>query len=378
MKDDSLQTGAVAGARMLIANAAERAWRGPDPYDGLLGHWPAVLRRHALARQAIVQLHARAPIDIRRLYRRQGHPRIAKALGLFAQSALRLQATQPDAQTATRGREALELLLADTDSLGAWGYPFDVQTRWSFYPKGSPNVVVTSFAASALVEADRILDDERFRAQATRAAEWVLDKTFNARTGAFSYHEHSDAVIHNANLLAAKVVWECLGEDATARSAVASAVERSLSALTPEGMWPYGEGPGLAWQDSFHTGFVLSSLVALREVDTRVADALERGSRSYATRFFGPQGQAYLWPDRDHPEDAHAAGTGLSALVALGSQGLVDRSQVALVTERVLRSTLRNGHAIWRRGHRWRTHVTYMRWCDAHVALGLADAATVL
>ena len=34
----------------------------------------------------------------------------------------------------------------------AWGYPFDVQTRWSFYPAGSPNVVVTSFAVQGLLE----------------------------------------------------------------------------------------------------------------------------------------------------------------------------------------------------------------------------------
>jgi len=371
-----LSEGAVDGARALIAGAADRGWMGPDPYDGLLGRWPAALRRHAVTRQAIVQLHARAPIDLRRLYRRREHPRIAKALALFAQSALRLESVRPDVGTAARGREALELLLADGEA--AWGYPFDVQTRWSFYPRGAPNVVVTSFAGSALAEAGRTLGEERLRMRARRAAEWVLERTFNAATGAFSYHEHSDAVIHNANLLAARLVWECLPDDAGARSAVASAVQRSLAALAPDGTWPYGDGDGLGWRDSFHTGFVLGALVALEDVDREVADALARGSRAYADRFFGPRGEARLWLDRAYPEDAHAAGTGLSTLAALGGRGLVDPAIVALVTERVLTSTLRDGHAIWRRGRLWRTHVSYMRWCDAHVALGLADAARAL
>src|SRR5580692_6681731 len=199
MRYESPRAGAVAGARALIASAAAREWRGPDPYDGLLASWPSALRRHALTRQAIVQLHVRAPVDIRRLYRRRNHPRIAKALGLFAQSALRLQAVEPDADTAARGHQALELLLADGSSGGGWGYPFDVQTRWSFYPQGSPNVVVTSFAGAALAQAALELDDERFLTRARRAAEWVLERTFNPSTGTFSYHEHSDTIIHNAN-----------------------------------------------------------------------------------------------------------------------------------------------------------------------------------
>jgi hypothetical protein len=214
--------------------------------------------------------------------------------------------------------------------------------------------------------------------RAKRAAEWVLEKTFDTKTGTFSYHEHSGTVIHNANLLAAKLVWECLRDDVTARGAVASAVERSLAAQKPDGTWPYGEGPGLGWNDSFHTGFVLSSLVSLRDVDASVSDALTRGSQAYTNSFFGRQGQARLWPGKEYPEDAHAAGTGLSTMVLLRGLGFVDGSLVTLVTERVLSNMLSNDHAVWRRGRHWRTHVSYIRWCDAHIARGLADAASAL
>jgi len=370
-----LREAAVDTCRELIGSAAAMSWRGPDPYDGLLHPWPGVLRGGRRRRQAIVQLHARAPFDVRRLYGRREHPRIAKALALFGQAALRLEAVSADAQTRAHGRRALSLLADDRSGGAAWGYPFDVQTRWSFYPAGAPNAVVTSFAGSALGEAGRELPDAGFAERAAGAAGWVLERAFDERSGSFSYHEHSDTVIHNANLLAARLVWNELGSEEPARAAVRRAVERSLAAQRPDGTWQYGEGPGLEWNDSFHTGFVLLSLVELRDVDPAVADALTRGAAVYAERFFGPRGQARLWPDRELPEDAHAAGTGLSTLAALRRLGLVDPALLARATARVVTSTIRDGHAVWRRG-RWGTiRVPYIRWCDAHVALGLADAA---
>ena len=357
----------------LVHAAAAAGWRGPDPYDGLLHPWPRPLRGGPRRRQAIVQLHARAPIDIRRLYGRREHPRIPKALALFGQAALRLDAVAPDARLRAQGEQALRQLLADGGA--AWGYPFDVQTRWSFYPAGAPNVVVTSFAGDALAEAAERLGEPAFAARADRAARWTLEHAFDARTGAFSYHEHSDAVIHNANLLAARLVWSRLRHDAAARDAVRSAVERSLAAQASDGSWEYGVGGGLAWRDSFHTGFVLLALAELREVDVAVDAALARGARSYEG-FFGPAGQARLWLDQPYPEDAHAAGTGLSALVALRELELVD----PLLPRRVTGPHARRDAAgrpcgVAALGARQRTHVTYMRWCDAHVARGLADVA---
>lgn len=365
---DLLPSAAIAGGA-LVHTAAAASWRGPDPYDGLLYAWPRFLVAGRRRRQAIVQLHARAPVDIRSLYGRREHPRIPKALALFGQAALRIDAVAPDERLRAEGIEALELLC---DAADAWGYPFDVQTRWSFYPANAPNVIVTSFAGAALGEAAERLDEPRFAARADRAARWTLEHAYNPRSGTFSYHKHSDTVIHNANLLAARLVWDRLRDEPVAREAVRSAVARSLAAQAADGSWEYGEGAGLEWRDSFHTGFVLLALAELRDVDRAVDEALARGARSYEG-FFGPGGEARLWLDRSHPEDAHAAGTGLSALVALRELGLVDPLLPRRVTARVLDATVRDGHATWRRWRRGRTHVAYMRWCDAHVARGLAD-----
>jgi hypothetical protein len=368
----------ITSGRELINTAAASGWRGPDPYDGLLHPWPTVVRGGRRRRQAIVQLHARSPIDVRRLYRRREHPRIAKALALFGEAALNLDAVRADAELRETAGSALALVLEDRSAGDAWGYPFDVQTRWSFYPAGSPNVVVTAFAGCALAQAGPRLSDERFGARAMQAARWTLARAFNSELGTFSYHEHSDTVIHNANLLGAKLVWDQLHDHPAAAEAVRRAVKRTLAAQASDGTWPYGEGAGLEWNDSFHTGFVLGSLVDLLDVDHAVGGALARGAAAYAELFFGPHGEARLWPKRAFPEDAHAAGTGLSTLARLSTLGVVDASLLGRVATRVLTSTVADGHAIWRRGRWTSRRIPYLRWCDAHVACGVADAARVL
>jgi hypothetical protein len=374
--DPRLAAEAGRAAHGLLAKAASQDWRGPDPYDGLYFRWPAWLTGGRRRRQAIVQAHVRAPFDIRRPYRRT-HPRIAKALAVFGSVGMRLGGgAGPDATAL--GLAALDLLDADrTAGAAAWGYPFDVQTRWSFYPAGSPNVVVTSFAVQGLLEGAAGGDRAALRARAVAAARWVLDELWVARGGFFAYHPTAGVNIHNANLLGAVCVHHALGEDPAVRERVSRAVDRTLAAQAPDGGFPYGEGAGLEWRDSFHTGFVLRCLMEMETIDSAIGDAVRRGAESYLT-FFDAAGRAKLYAEREHPEDAHSAGTGLSTLALLSGRGAVDPAVLARVTTRTVTAGLRGGHAVARR-YRWGATTThYLRWCDAHVALGLADAALAL
>ena len=360
----------------LLAQAARQDWRGPDPYDGLYFPWPASLVEGRRRRQAIVQMHARAPLNIRALYRRQ-HPRIAKALGVFGSVGMRL-ARRGDAVAERLGLAALELLDGDRTSGGAaWGYPFDVQTRWSFYPAGSPNVVVTAFAVQGLLDGAHHGDQEHFRSRARAAAKWVLEELWVEPDGFFAYHPSAAVNIHNANLLGARCVFLGVGHDTAARDRVRRAVGQTLAAQAQDGSFPYGVGPGLEWSDSFHTGFVLQCLMEMESLDPAIGDAVRRGAEAYL-RFFDAKGRATLWADRAYPEDAHSAGTGLSTLALLCRRGAIDPEILTRVATRTLATGLRNGHAVTRR-YRWGATTTrYLRWCDAHVALGLTDAAFTL
>lgn len=354
----------AAAADALLTTAHAARWRGPDPYDAL---WqtrlPEVLRGGRRRRQALLQLHARSPVDIRRLHRRE-HPQIAKALALFGQTAVRL------------GREdvAVDALgtLHDDRSAGdvAWGYPFDTQTRWSFYRAGSPNVVVTAFSVLALLEGAAALDRPEWRTRAQAAARWIAEALWLPGERAFAYHEGSETVIHNASLLGARAIHAALGDEHGDR--LVAAAQRTLDRQSPDGSWPYGDEPGLEFVDGFHSGYVLDALHDLLPLVPGAAGAIERGTAYYVDHCFGPRGEAWLWPDNPKPEDAHAAGTALSTLTLLGGHDeLLER-----VARRVTTSTVRNGHAVCRRWGRVRTTVRYIRWCDAHVAAGLSAVAS--
>jgi len=366
-------------ARRLIELAAQARWRGPDPYDGLFIDWPAALVAGRKRRQAIIQLHARSPLDIRRLYRRH-HSLIPKAPALLGQAAARLVAAREDDRLRDLARDALETLCADTTcGEDGWGYPWDTQTRWSYYPGGSPNVVATAFSANAFAEAAVTLDEPLWRVRAERAADWVASKLFMSDKGYFAYHGHSDRLVHNANLLGAALVHELAPGAPGAPEAVRLATARTLDAQLPDGTWPYGEAAGLEWVDGFHTGYVLDSLCRLKGVDPRIPEAIERGARVYLSDFFDEEGRARLWRGKRYPEDSHSAGTGMTVLSRLAARGVVPAEAVGRVARYTLARLLHhNGHAVFRRERWGATRVFYMRWCDAPVALGFASAAAFL
>ena len=370
-------SGLLDAALVLAESAATTRFRGPDPYDGLWHSWARPLVGGRRRRQAIMQLHARSPVDIRRVYRRR-HPLIPKALGIFASVGARLHGLAGTQRPLAIAREAVDLLAAD-GSAGprAWGYHWDMQTRWSFYRAGSPNVVVTAFAASGLLEVGRLTARPDLVRRAEEAGQWAADELWLEPGGYFAYHPGRPPNIHNANLLGAWLVHVTLPGDAEAQARVARAVDRTLAAQRPDGAWPYGEGERLGWADSFHSGYVLTLLDRLRAVDDRIDGALERGAQHYRG-FFDAAGRARLWHDRPYPEDGHSAGTGLTTLAALARRGLVDRDLLARVATRTVAAGIRDGHVVHRRYRAGSSRVPYLRWCDAHVALGLVDAEAAL
>lgn len=358
-------------AERLCAAAAAADWTGPDLYDGLAARWPGFLTGGRRRRQALIQLHARVPVDLRPLSRRSHRP-IAKALALFASADLTLARLGDDGHARTAAR-ALDRISADAGAgEEAWGYPWDVQTRWSHYRAGEPNVIVTAFAHRALLEGAEALGAQSYRSRADAAAEWVQRELWVPAERAYAYHPGSRVVIHNASLFGACCAWSGRGGP-DVESAVSGAVERTLAAQAADGSFPYGEGPGLEFVDSFHTAYVLECLWRLRSLDSSVAGAVTRGLTYYQERFFDAAGRARLWADRPYPEDGHSAGTAMSALAALREAG-ADRDLLNRVATRATTAMVRGDHAIHRR-YRWgSTRVRYVRWADGHMALGLARA----
>ena len=109
------------------------------------------------ARQAVIQLRKRSRVDLAPVLGVRPFL-MAKTVGTFlAAEARRFAAGAQDADP----HGVAEVLLGDSTIArladGSWGYEFDVQTRWAFYPAGSANLIATYFCARGLGEAGLVL-----------------------------------------------------------------------------------------------------------------------------------------------------------------------------------------------------------------------------
>lgn len=334
--------------RRAVAFAHERDYAGTDPYDGLLSPCARVLRGRA-PRQVWVQAHKRLGRRLRTVTR-VPPVRMTKGLALFSTAA----SLRGDAATA---RELADRII-DERGPGPWGYEFDVQTRWAFYPAGSPNVIAVTFALRALEAAGRL---ERV---SPAVREW-LEGQFHA-SGHFRYTTTSDRLVHNGSLLAAESLAPLGGDPDPIRRAV----DRTVRAQAPDGSWPYGEGPGLEWIDSFHTIYNLDSLQALEQMGFPSGDAAARGAAFWNERCLSPDGlPLYYADDRHASTDVHNVATTVGYLARAAQRGWQTPDPGPAVGHLL---SLQGEDGGFRSGGRGLPH---MRWNQGHAAVALASWA---
>lgn len=293
---DQVSSAAEAALRF----ARDRDFTGTDPYDGLLSP-AAPLLKGRLPRQAWVQAHKRLGDSLRSVTR---VPKVTmtKAMALFAM-AERCEGN-PE-----RANELITRILC-TRGAGPWGYEFDVQTRWAHYLANSPNVVATVFALRAFAATDRLGE------VSAGTTTWL--ESLAHPDGFFRYTEASDRLVHNGSLLAAESL-AILGGD---RSLIQRAVTRTVDAQAADGSWPYGEGKGLEWIDSFHTIYVLDSLYFLKQQGFEIGDSYERGLAYWYAHCMTLDGLPVYNADETHAShDVHNVATTVGFLAGLARRG---------------------------------------------------------
>ena len=373
---------ACEAARLSAALEAV-GFEGWDPYDALSSPALRAVARTRLTRQAAIQLFKRLPVNLRPLVGMRPK-RHTKALALCVSAYMLLDRFPGGGRYRELARSLADDLAgrAVIEGSGAgWGYDFDVQTRWGFYPAGEPNAVVTSFAAHAMLDAAALPGAApRFHELAQAAGQTALDAFLvTAPEGHFfGYYRGSRTPIHNANVLVASAVARSAGAGTDAWQAARSAVAFTVSRQRPDGSWPYGEGPGLEWVDGYHTAYILVSLARWLEAadDPEVEAALDRGIRYYIDRLFEPSGAPRATTDSLYPIDIHGASSAIWALTALRSRS----PEAGPLAERVLDWTLKHmqepdGRYAFQLHARYRNSVPYIRWSDAHMLLALASLA---
>ena len=343
-------TGAVAALQRLDAYVRARGYGGPDPYDGLLSPWSR-LCRGPRSRQLLVQTVKRSPVNLRRLLR-VPPLRMAKGLALFC-SGLSRVSELPDA--AARAA-SLATELAEQRAYGdAWGYEFDVQTRWGYYRAHTPNIISTSFVVEALHDTGTLQG-------ADPAVAWMNEFMVHP-AGFIRYTPTSDRLIHNANLLGARA----LARMDPGHPAIHACVRTTVNAQRSDGLWPYGQDANLDWVDNFHSAYVLLALDELDQAYGDFSDALDRGIDAWTSRCFEPDGRPRYFADRSGKVDVHNVATATFALAVFADRYSAARHRLEGAFAHL--TSLQRPDGAFAAGR----EPAYMRWNQAHAFRALAE-----
>lgn len=371
---------AAVSARRLTGALEREGYAGWDPYDALSSRHVRRVARTPVLRRIAIQTLKWLPFNLRPMLGvpRQQH---TKGLALILQAYARLAQIEgfgaPYRDRAVQLGEALNSRALSTRSGAAWGYDFDVQTRWGRYSAGQPNAIATAFATHALLDLAEATGGPHVPDACLRAMEYACSELLQrTSTGSyFAYFAGGTTPIHNANLLLASV-FARIGEAGPCLEEARAAVDYSLRRQRPDGTWPYGEAESLGWVDGFHTGYVLGSLAWWHRYtgDVAIREALVKGLDVYITALIESDGLARASLTSRYPVDIHASATAIYTL----SELLEYDSRALSTAESVLRWTLRrmqrpDGHFAFQQLGPFRNAVPYMRWSDGHMLLALSS-----
>lgn len=379
-----MQLSAKRAVSKLLAYCRAEGWAGYDPYDALNSRLFAIFPflNSRWPRLILTQGMKRSPVNVRGLF---GIPKTQnpKALGLFLSAFTKLSETDlPDRDALIHLMiDRLEALRSAGTDYSCWGYSFPWQMRKGVVPAGAPNLVCTTFAANALLDAYDQTGDARCLSMAASAAEYILNDLYwtdGAAVHSFAYPLPSVRIeVYNANFLAAGLlcrVGRLTGEAKFMGPALAAA-RRAAAQQKQDGSWEYGGGATQRWIDNFHTGF---NLGALRDVGfyartSEFDNSLRRGFDFYRTHFVREDGGPRYFHDRTYPIDAHCVAQSIITLTEFQD---FDPSSLTLA-DKVLQ---------WALSHMWdergffyyrvlrlaTIRTSYMRWTQAWMLLALA------
>ena len=322
----------------------------------------------------------RSPVNLRPLLGVTPHQN-PKAIALFVMSYVRMARRGDAAARATAAELAgrLRELRSPGTGYSCWGYSFPWQTRHRLVPRFAPNLVCTSFAANALLDAYELGLGDEFLAPAVSAGEYIARELYwnDGQHAAFAYPLPDVRVpVHNANFLGAALLCRLArltGEKAALEAALGAA-RYSARSQREDGSWPYGAGPEQQWADNFHTGFNLCALQSIgADLGTdEFEPAVAKGFGFYREHFFTAGGVPKYFHNRTYPIDIHCVAQSLITLVAFreldpGAAPLA-RSVLAWAMEHMWDE---RGFFYYRVLRSGTIRTSYMRWSQAWMLLAL-------
>jgi hypothetical protein len=379
---DDITTAQKTAAKLLVY-CSDNGWAGYDPYDALNSRVFKALPffDFKMARLLLTQAVKRCPINLRPMLSIPKSPN-PKGLALLLSSyvkLLKLKIAQDDEMPRVLA-ERLLALRSPGERCSCWGYNFDWQTRTYLVPKGSPNIICSTFAANALLDALEQSPSFSWFDVVLSTAEFIQDRLFWRKSDSLaciSYTPIEQTEIHNANLLGAAFlcrVGRVSGQKRFFKAAL-DATRYSVSKQRADGSWPYGEAQHQEWIDNFHTGFNLVALKHIQEYgETAEFDAaITCGLEFYKAHFFREDGAPRYYHNATYPLDIHSAAQSIITLVQFKefSEGNFELAQLVSKWARANMWDPRGFFHFQKHPHHT-VRIPFMRWSQAWMLLALA------
>jgi hypothetical protein len=372
-------------ARKLLLYCRANGWAGYDPYDALNSRLfmavPALQSR--VPRLVLTQILKRSPINVRGLLQipKTQNP---KGIALFLSALLKapVLCTGESGDLVASLKDRLVALRSPDSPYWCWGYSFPWQTRSMVIPRGTPNLVCTTFVADALLDLYEQSHESRCLEMAVSAADYVLNELYwsdGSSVAGFGYPLPSARnQVHNANFLAAALLcraYKYTGDKKFLDPALRAA-RHSVAKQHSDGSWAYGEAPSQQWIDNFHTGYNLCGLQAIsRDAGTTEFEScIRRGFDFYRAHFFRNDGAVRYFHDRTYPLDIHCVAQSIITLLAFKN---LDRDNVRCAHS-VFQWAMKNmwddrGWFYYRVLRLATIRTSYMRWSQAWMLLALSS-----
>lgn len=358
-------------------------WTGFDPYDGLNSRMFTALPiiQNRFCRLIFIQAMKRSSINLRHVFMvPKGHN--PKAIALFCSTLIKLhnlQIIENDENIKLLLNRLIELKSQNTPYY-CWGYNFDWQSRAFFLPRFAPNIICTTFAGNALIDAYEKYKQDKYVDMAVSAGMFILQGlniTGNKDELCFSYTPIDHGQVHNANLLGAAFLSRLysITKDKTFLDPAYRAVLFSVKRQNEDGSWPYGEHKNQKWIDNFHTGY---NLVALKKFslytnDESIAETIQRGYSFYKNNFFTADGIPKYYHNNLYPIDIHSIAYSIITLAELNTFDDSAMNLAILVYKWSIKHMQNvNGYFYYQRKPFFKNRISYMRWSQAWMLYALS------
>ena len=364
-------------------------WAGFDPFDGLNSRVFIALPflHNRLCRLILIQSMKRSPINLRRilLVPKNQNP---KGIALFCSSLFKLSSLQlleHDDHILHLLRRLIDLR-SQKQPYYCWGYNFDWQNRAFFLPKFEPNIICTTFAGNALLDAYDKYADAKYLDMAISAGQFLLQAlniTTNKDGLCFSYTPFDHGQVHNANLLGAAYLARLysITDKKELLDIALKAVRFSVSRQNEDGSWPYGESKRQQWVDNFHTGYNLVALKKFSEYtgDENFIDNIQRGFQFYRKNFFTADGLPKYYHNQLYPIDIHSIAYSIITLAELSTFDQTAMDFARLICKWGLQNMQsEEGYFYYQQKRYLKNKISYMRWSQAWMLYALTHLAQAL